>query len=101
MAAEDSEIEDPLNSDEEIESLEEIRQFLEAQDKFQSSSNSEKDSTDSDGSSSSFMLDSKWICGALTTVILGSIYLWNDTLGLDIITMVLSLASIIYVWTNG
>jgi hypothetical protein len=43
----------------------------------------------------------KCFCGALSAGILASIFAWNETLGLDILTMVLSLASIVYVWTNG
>lgn len=45
--------------------------------------------------------NSAYVCGGVTSLILACIYMWNQTLGLDILTMVLSLVSMIYVWTNG
>ena len=41
------------------------------------------------------------ICGSATTAILGAVYFWNETIGLDLVTIILSLIALIYVWTNG
>ncbi len=43
----------------------------------------------------------RWVCGGVTSALLVSLYLWNDAVALDVVTMVLSLASLVYVWTNG
>ena len=43
----------------------------------------------------------KWVCGGVTSVLVAAIYMYNEAVCLDVITMVLSLGSMIYVWTNG
>lgn len=91
MSTDDNQTDD-FEDDEDVEQLEEIREFLKTQDS--------KDTTDHPTDTESLMT-AKYICAGLTAIILASIYMWNEQIGLDIITMILSLVSIVYVWTNG
>ncbi len=43
----------------------------------------------------------KLVCGGVTSALVAALFMWNDAVALDVITMVLSLVSIVYVWTNG
>ncbi len=46
-------------------------------------------------------LNYKWLCGGITSLLVATLYMYNEAVCLDVITMVLSLASMVYVWTNG
>ena len=87
---------DLLDSDEdrEIVTLAKLKEFNEHQ-------GGEENNNETDNNNDGFMTSTTVICGGLTAAILAAIYFWNETLGLDIVTMILTLVAIVYVWTNG
>ena len=44
---------------------------------------------------------SKWICGGVTSAIVAGLFLWNQTIAMDMLTIFLSAASIVYIWFRG
>ena len=46
-------------------------------------------------------MDWKLGCLGATAAALAALVVWNQQVGLDLITVVLSLVSLVYVWTNG
>ncbi len=42
-----------------------------------------------------------WACGCATVLALATACYFHQTAGLNLVTVLLALASIIYIWTNG
>ena len=88
------------DKDREIVTLSTLKEWTEKQKKKNDNSN-EGDSEPSLIQGQLMSGTGSIICGSATAAILGAVYYWNETIGMDLVTIILSLIALIYVWTNG